>query len=447
MNTNIGSDGAISQYRGGVLRIVIVTLAVLAVLAFFWGATLMLKKLYKKPEVKKRTRPVIAVMVDQARQDTIQLVVHVQGESRPRTEIDLVPEVAGKIVYVSPKFISGGLFHKDDVLYKIDPSDYRVGVVRAEAAVARAEQALLREEKEGEIAAQDWKDLGAGRKASDLTLRKPQLKEAQANLQSAQADLENARIRLRRTEVKAPFNGRVRSKIADIGQYVGPGTRLGKIFSTNIAEVRLALSDADIARLNLPLAYVAKDRKSAPEVKLSAIIGGKRRVWHGKIMRTSAAYDPQTRSIFAIAEVVDPYGKGAAEHIYPLAPSLFVDAEIQGKTLEHVIVIPRDGLRPENQVYVVDQDGIAEARTVDVIDTSPKRAVLESGIRPGEYVIVSPLEKSQINLKFRALDVNDPSKVLIEPQPDAEADDTKRGGNSKDDKKDNSSDSNSSSKR
>ena len=418
MNKTIGSTEPISHQRGSILRIGLVLASLIAVLAFFWLATIALKKLYKKPEVKKRTRPVIAVMVDQARQDTVQLVVHVQGESSPRTEIDLVPEVAGKIVYVSPKFIDGGIFKKDDVLFRIDPSDYKVGVVRAEAAVARAEQALLREQKEGEIAAQDWEDLGGGKEASDLTLRKPQLKEAQANLQSARADLENAKIRLRRTEVRAPFNGRVRSKIADIGQYVGPGTRLGKIFSTDIAEVRLALSDTDIARLDLPLAYVARDRKNAPDVELSAIIGGQQRVWHGKIMRTSAAYDPQTRSIFAIAEVVDPYGKGAADQHYPLAPGLFVDANIQGKRLEHVIVIPRDGLRPEDQVYVVDKDGVAEARNVQVIDTSPTRAILSSGIEPGEYVIVSPLEKSQINLKFRALDVHDPSKVLIEPKKD-----------------------------
>ena len=262
----------------------------------------------------------------------------------------------------------------------------------------------------------DWEDLGRGTEASPLTLRKPQLLEAQAGLQSAQADLENAKIRLNRTSVRAPFNGRVRSKVADTGQYVNPGSRLGRIFATDIAEVRLALSDADIARINLPLAFVAKNRKSAPDVKLSANIGGQLHAWKGKIMRTDASYDTKTRSMFAIAEVVDPYGKGAADDGFPLAPGLYVDAQIAGKTLESILIIPRDGLRPENKVYTVNKEGVAESKTVSVVDTNASRAVISSGLKPGDLVIVSPLEQSQISLNFKVLDAADPTKVLIEPK-------------------------------
>ncbi len=424
-NDTIGVDEHTSHFQGkpngGFGRKVIVLIAIIvpiAILLLFFVMGTVLKAMSQAPEVKKKSRPVLAVMATTAISDTVQLSVNVQGQSRPRTEIDLVPEVGGKIVSVSPKFISGGIFNKGDVLYRIDPSDYNVAVVRAQSTVARAQQILLREQSEGAIALLDWQDLGNGKEATDLTLRKPQLLEAEASLQSAQADLENAKIRLRRTAVTAPFNGQVREKFADIGQYVNPGARLGRIFSTDIAEVRLALSDADIARINLPLAFVAKNRKSAPSVKLSATIGGKLREWDGKIMRTDAAYDPQTRSMFAIAEVVDPYGSGMADGTFPLAPGLFVDASIEGKTLENVIIIPRDGLRPENKVYTVNEDGIAKSNDVTVVDTNPNRAVLLDGIAPGDLVIISPLEKSQISLKFRVLDSADPTKILIEPKED-----------------------------
>lgn len=370
----------------------------------------------KQPEIKKRSRPVLAVMATTAISDTVQLKVNVQGQSRPRTEIDLVPEVGGKIVSVSTKFISGGIFNKGDVLYSIDPSDYQVAVVRAEATVARAQQVLMREESEGAIAKLDWDDLGGGKDATALTLRIPQLLEAQASLQSAEADLDNAQIRLRRTAVTAPFNGQVREKFADIGQFVNPGAKLGRIFSTDIAEVRLALSDADIARINLPLAFVAESRETAPIVKLSATIGGQLREWDGRIMRTDAAYDPLTRSMYAIAEVLDPYGAGAADGNFPLAPGLFVDAAIDGKTIENVVIIPRDALRPEDKVYTVDADGIATSNAVTVVDTNPSRAVLLNGIAAGDLVIVSALEKAQISLTFRVLDINDPTKILIEPK-------------------------------
>ncbi len=418
----------IQRQSGGIGRKILVILVPILILLVFWLLGGGLKALTKKPDVKKRSRPVLAVTASIAVSDTVQLKVNVQGESRPRTEIDLVPEVAGKIIYVSPKFISGGIFAKGDVLYRIDPADYEVAVVRAKAAVARAQQILLREQSEGAIARLDWEDLGEGRPATDLTLRKPQLLEAEAGLQSAQADLDNANIRLRRTVVTAPFNGRVREKVADIGQYVNPGSRLGRIFSTDIAEVRLALSDADITRIDLPLAFVAKNRSSAPDVRLSTIIGGKTRVWNGKIMRTDAAYDPQTRSLFAIAEVVDPYGSGAADGGYPMSPGLFVDAQIKGKLLEGVIVIPRDALRPEDKVYTVNQDGIATVHDVDVLDTNPERAVLLGGIEPGALVIVSPLEQSQINYKFRVLDVNDPTIILV----DAKKEENKKDKNQTD---------------
>ncbi|PHS40470.1 MAG: efflux transporter periplasmic adaptor subunit [Robiginitomaculum sp.] len=404
----------IQRQSGGIGRKILVIAVPILILLLFVLLGGGLQNLTKKPDIKKRSRPMLAVTASIAVSDTVQLKVNVQGESRPRTEIDLVPEVAGKIVYVSPKFISGGIFSKGDVLYRIDPADYNVAVVRAKAAVARAKQILVREQSEGAIARLDWDDLGAGKQATDLTLRKPQLLEAEAGLQSAQADEDNANIRLRRTAVTAPFNGRVREKVADIGQYVNPGSRLGRIFSTDIAEVRLALSDADIARIDLPMAFVTESRDNALDVKLSAIIGGKIRVWDGKIMRTDAVYDPQTRSMFAIAEVVDPYGTGAADGGYPMSPGLFVDAEIEGKILEGVIVIPRDALRPENKVYTVNQDGIATIHDVDVLDTNPERAALLGGVEPGALVIVSPLEQSQINYKFRVLDVNDPTIILVD---------------------------------
>ena len=298
---------------GGIFLRILIPIAIIMVFMIF---TSILKGMKKAPEIKKRTNPVLAVLSTPAVSDTVQLTVTVQGETRPRTEIDLVPEVAGKIVYVSPKFLTGGLFKRGDVLYRIEDSDYKVSIIKANAAIARAQQVLIREQAEGDIALQDWQDLGQGQ-ASDLTLRKPQLLEAQASLGSAQADLENAQLRLQRTEVKAPFDGRVREKQADLGQYINPGSKLGRIFSTDIAEVRLALSDADLSRLNIPIAYVATSKAGAPKVRLSTIIGGKLREWDGHIMRTASTYDTQTRSLFAIAEVVDPYGKGAAAGGFP----------------------------------------------------------------------------------------------------------------------------------
>lgn len=413
--------GVKDERKGSFLRKTLTVLIPVGILLAFVLLLVILVSLQKEPEVKKRSIPELSVMATPANIESVELKVTVQGETRPRTEIDLVPEVGGKITYVSPKFLSGGLFKKGDILYRIEESDYQVGVMRAGAAVARAQQVVIRERAESEIARRDWEDLGEG-EPTDLTLRKPQLLEAEASLQSAQADLDNAKLKLERTAVKAPFDGRVREKFADIGQYVNPGSRLGRIFATDVTEVRLALSDADLARLDLPIAYVAKSGAEAADVRITNTIGGKVRAWHGKIMRTDSTYDTQTRSLFAIAEVADPYGKGAADGGYPLAPGLFVDARITGKTLEDVITFPRDGLRPEDKVFVVNDKGFAESRDVIVLDVNPDRAVIATGVAPGELVILSPLEYSQISLKFRAYDFYAPETVLVEPVKESKED-------------------------
>ena len=402
---------------GFLKKSLIYTIPFLCIIGFIFLGSIIIK-LNNKPEEKKRAFNTLAVLADYAVLDDVQLSVKTQGEARPQTEIDLVPEIGGKIVYVSPNFIEGGIIKKGEVLLRIEDADYKVSVIRAQAQVAQAEQSVIREKAEGEIAKQDYQELGIG-KASPLALRLPQQAQALASLQAAEAELASANLQLKRTEVRAPFTGRVKTKNSDIGQFVSPGRTLGRIFSTSIVEVRLPLSDSDLSKIDLPIAYVAKNRASAIDVELNAIIAGKRRYWSGKIMRTASTYDTQTRALFAIAEVVDPYGSGASENGYPLAPGLFVDAEISGKIYQEIIVLPRDGLRPDNEVYVVDDKGKADIRKVKVLDSDSERALLLGGVDEGELVVLSPMEKSRTSMSLRVLDVNNPETILVDPpKPD-----------------------------
>ncbi len=443
MNNKIRAQQGVVKSRGGTARFFILLFLFVLIIGGFAAATLLTIKANEKPKERKRPFNTLAVMADYAVADNINLSVAAQGEARARTEIDLVPEVGGKIVYVSPNFIEGGIIKKGETLIRIDDSDYKISVIRAESGVAQAEQALAREIAEGEIARRDFEELGTGEPTA-LALRRPQRQQAEAALMAAKAELEAANLQLKRTYVRSPFNGRVKAKSSDLGQFVGPGARLGRIFSTDIFEVRLALTDSDLSKLDLPIAFVAKSRAEAPEVKLSAVVAGKNQIWTGRIMRTDSSFDTQTRTMTAIAEVVDPYGKGLSNQGMPLAPGLFVGAELIGKKYENVIIIPRDGLRPDDLVYVVDDKGKAEIRNADVIDTSPTRAVLRSGVEAGELVVLSPMERSRVTMTLKAIDINDPSNVLVDPpKPDwmknseegAADKDSDKDAENKDDKK------------
>ena len=399
-------------------KILLGCLAPIVIMILFGIGLFIVLKVFDKPEDRQRSFNTLAVMADEVRLEPVTLSVNVQGEASPRTEIDLVPQVSGKIIYVSPNFVEGGIIRKGETLIRIEDSDYQVGKIRAQSQVAQAEQVLAREIAEGEIARQDWEDLGSGQ-ASPLTLRVPQRQQAEAALQAAKGELAGAELQLERTYVRAPFTGRVRTKGSDLGQFVSPGSRLGRIFSTDVFEVRVPLTDNDLARLALPLAYVAKDRASAPIVELSATIAGQRQVWEGRIMRTDSTYDTQSRALFAIVEIFDPYNKGASNNGVPLAPGLFVDARIEGRVLEDALVIRRAGLRPDDEVYVVDDTGKAEIRKVSVIDTTAERAVLRSGVSEGELIVLSPMERSRVSMTLKVLDVDNPKTVLVEPaKPD-----------------------------
>ena len=368
----------------------------------------------KKPEERKRRNTTFAVLADYAQTEDVQLKVSAQGEARPQIEIDLVPQVGGQIIKVSPNFIQGGIFRKGEVMVEIEAADFEISVIQAEAEVAQAEQDLIREIAEGDIARRDFEELGRSN-PSALALRQPQRAQAEASVKAAKGRLQTAQLQLNRTKVRAPFNGRVRSKSSDVGQFVSPGLSLGEIFSSEMVEVRLPLTDNDLYKVDLPLAYSAKNRASAPKVELSAVIAGKRRYWTGHIMRTDSVIDVQTRGISAVAEIYDPFGKGKSEDGFPLAPGLFVDAKIDGQLFEGAITIPRDGLRPQDQVYLVDNKGKMEIRNVDVIDTNSERAVIGAGIQDGDLVVISPVEASWTALTLKVSDANDPSRVLVDP--------------------------------
>ena len=367
-----------------------------------------------KPEPAEQAPPGLAVFVQDAVVDDYAIAVTAQGEVRARQEIDLSSQVPGRITFVSDNLLEGRFFRKGDVLVRLDDADYRLAVTRASANVATARQRLQREEAEAAIAVEDLSALGVAN-ASPLARREPQLAEARAALAAAEATLADAELQLSRTVVRAPFDGRVREKRVDVGQYVGPGAPLARVFGTEVVEVALPLSDAELGQVGLPLAFIAGRNEPGPSVTLSAPVAGERRTWEAQIVRTSAAIDPRTRVVFAVAEINDPFG-AAASNGAPLAPGLFVTASIEGRVFEDVTLIPRAGLRGLDQVYVAE-DGLMRVRTVSVLHTDPDRAVISGGLAPGEAVITSPVQAPFDGMTIRVVRRNGED---VAPPPKAE---------------------------
>lgn len=363
-------------------------------------ANVVLQKTAPVPEKTEEGPRPVSLFVESAMSDDLQLTVKTQGEVRPHTEIELVAQVSGRVVSVAKNFASGGAFEDGATLIKIDDADYKLAVTRAEARVAAAKTQVQLTEASAHVAKRNWDNSIVG-KPTALAMKLPQLEEARANLLSAQADLQAARLNLQRTNVSVPFNGRVRTKMADIGQYVTPGAPLGRVYSTEVAEIRLALNDSQLASLSLPIGY-QENGKEGPRVKFTGIFAGAPRTWYGRIVRTDAAIDSNTRTLYAVAQVDAPYGEGADDGV-PMAMGLFVSAEIDGSELQDAIVIPRSAIRSGDQVYVVTKDGTLDIRTISIGYSDSERAVVNSGLSVGEQVVVSPVRAPRQGMKVAAL--------------------------------------------
>lgn len=396
-------------------RILPILLPVIVLLVVGFGGVFGLQKIKPVPEEATEEPRGLTVFAERVTLEDLDLTVKVQGEVRPRRQIVVAPQIQGRISWIADNFIDGGLIRKNQKLVQLEADDFELAVIRAQSSVASAEQRLLREQAEAEIALQDIQELGLNN-TSPLARREPQLAEARAALSAAQAQLMEAELALKRTAVYAPFDGRVRAKSVDVGQFVAPGQSLGTIFATDVVEVLLPITDEQLGILGLPLAFNETRETPAPEVVFSGKVGGKERNWKGKIVRTGAAVNSQTRLISAIGELRDPYGEGADDGA-PMAPGLFVEATISGETIEGVYRAPRAALRGDDRVFLGDRDeGVLRIKQVTVVHSDPTGVYMSDGVDVDDLLIVSAVQGANDGISVEVFEKGADGELIPPPE-------------------------------
>lgn len=375
---------------------------VLPLLVLALGVAGAVALLAYRPEPQTRPPRVLPplVRVQTVTPATVQLDVAAQGTVTPSTESELVAEVAGRIVEVAPEMVAGGFFQKGDLLLRIDPRDYEVALRSAAAQVERwrSELALARTNRERrEVLAEEGV-------VSPALLDEARNAErvARAALAEARSALARARLDLERTELRAPFTSLVREERVDVGQFVGRGTALGRLFATDFAEVVLPIPNEELAYLDVPAATAnGAERSAGPRVTLRGRVAGRESEWSGRIVRTEGAIDARTRLVKLVARVEDPYGlrEGASGPALPVG--LFVHAEIEGRRLEDVFVVPRAAMRSTNQVLTVGDGERLRFRRVHVARADRERVIVDEGLVAGDRVVVSPLEAAVEGMQVR----------------------------------------------
>jgi len=356
---------------------------IIVVVFGFGAATLMATAPVLEPSSRIPTPT--TVRVQEVTPELIQLKVHSQGTVMPSTESQLIPEVSGRITWMSPSLVAGGYFNAGDVLARVDTLDYQNTKDRAKATLGRAEA----EQQHASYEHARLRSLAERKLTSRSQLENAlrALRVADAALQDARVNYEQARQNLERTEIVAPFTGLVRTENVDIGQFISRGAAIATLYASDLVEVRLPIADRQLAFLNIPPTLRGElPTTIQPTVRLTTEYGGQQLVWNGKIVRTEAEIDVSSRMVHLVARVPNDPSQA------PLSVGLFVEAEIAGLSADNIVVLPRSALRNNNQVLIVDNENKLRFRDIQALRLYQDNVLVEAGLETGERVCLSPLQ-------------------------------------------------------
>jgi RND family efflux transporter MFP subunit len=320
-----------------------------------------------------------------------QVVVSGTGSAQSRHEVDITPQVKGRVNELSPQMVAGGIFRKGDLLFAIEDVDYQLAIALAQSSLAQAELELLRNENLADLARKEWLSLNSDNNTepNSLVIYEPQLKSARAQRDAAQANVKQAELNLQRTRVFAPFNCYVRSEQLEIGQFVNAGTPVARVAGVDQIEIVVPLSLDELVWLQVPRSGTGQ-KGSLATVELQS--GGQTFLWQGAITRAMGEIDPRNRMARVVVTVADPYAQETKGKLFNnLLPGMFVEVHLQGEKISDVIAVPRGALHDSDTIWIVDEDNRLHIREIDIVRQERDEILVRSGLNAGEKIVLTNL--------------------------------------------------------
>ena len=379
-------------------------LAALVIVAASVALAMFLISLAPEPESRELPPQIPFVLTGTVTSSPGAIPVFGSGTVRPAREVNIAPQVGGRVESVNPAFRGGGRVEAGQTLFEIEEEDYRYRVEVAIADVAARQVALLEAREQAEIATAEYESFSrrqtgdALAEPSPLTLRQPQLQAAEAALARDEARLAEARLALSRTVITAPFDGFVRAESIDAGQIVAAGQTVGSLFAADAAEIPVALPDSDAALIPGLWELRAGDDSQQVAARVIAEYGEQSFAWNGYVDRAEASVDSQTRTVDVVIRVPDPFVAGtpvngpAAGGNPPLLVGEYVDVEIEGVAMANVYRIPRAALQAGNEVWVVGGGGTVGIVPVRIFQRADDEAYVTGALQAGQRVVTGGVQ-------------------------------------------------------
>ena len=323
--------------------------------------------------------------------ETNEFVGRIEAENR----VNLIARVTGFLD--KRDFTEGTEVHENDLLYVIEQVQYQAQVAQQQAAVASA-NALLVNNTQTLDRAQSLLRTPAGQQSLvDSALA--QQRSAAAQLAAAQAQLRLAQINLDYTEIRAPISGRITRTAVDVGNVVGPTTgTLATIVSQDPMYVVFPVSVR--TAIDLRERYVPKGGFSAVVAKLR-LPNGEAYNQEGRLEYVDPTVAAGTDTLLLRATIPNPLLPGTAPN-QPgnrvLADGEFVTVLLQGVQPVQALAIPRAAVLSDqlgSYVWVVGEGNKVEQRRIQLGQSTAAQAVISSGLKQGETVIVDGVQRAR----------------------------------------------------
>lgn len=370
------------------------------VLAVACTAVMMANRI--TPDRLEISEQVVPVEIVEILHTTEEVLVQAQGTVTAAQQVMVRPEVAGRIVSLSPSLVPGGQFRTGEIIATIDERDYRVQLAAQKETLARARLALEQEQARQSVAKEEWdlleESIPADRSNRDLALRIPQIEQAEAAIAAAQGAVAKAELDLSRCTITAPFNAVVLREQVDLGQLVNPQTEVATIVGTDAYWVQVSLPVEHLGWIDIPN---REGRRGSPATIVHSA-GSVEIRREGRVERLLGDVDPAGRMARLLIVIDDPLhlGKRDSESNLPLLIGSYVTVEIRGEAIEDAVVVPRRALREihvdgstgaREGLWIMDDDDRLVTREAEVIWRTEETVIVSNGFADGDRLITSTI--------------------------------------------------------
>ena len=312
------------------------------------------------------------------------------GFVRAYEQVDMTPEVAGRVVEIGEGFFLGSRVSQGDLLVRLESRSIRINLTQAradlESARAAEDQATARLQRQQDLAADNF--------ASEAEVDRAEADAAAARARVAQAEaaIEAAELRLEDTRLTAPFDALVVAETVSQGTLLQIGTPVGTLVASNIAEVRAGLSEQDFRTLRRGGDLVGRD------VRIEVANG---QGVTGRIARVAPVLEGRARTVEIVAEIEDPFEEGRGLILNALVTVVIPLPQSEGKLYS----LPAAALHEGNRLWRVGPDRTLQPVEAIVQDRGDDWVfVVSEDLDPEDRILVTEVQTPLPGLSVRLRD-------------------------------------------